>query len=169
MFFCATGSAGLVVGLASHLVLDMIPHVEPSNLGPGSIADITTLKGFVVWLDFVISWAMIAFLLRKKLIGFDVWTLGIIAGAYLPDVISLGPVVKDVVGPYFVRFTEFHFATHDWWRQWLGVDPNPTNMALGITTTISSLLLSAYVLLRPAKKTEPSFQPSQPAAVPIAD
>ncbi len=102
---------GFFLGLASHFLLDMIPH------GDSKISDAFRIQKKRTWpitytaLDAIIAVYLILFIFNLKQ-HFDELTLSLsIAGAVLPDLI-VG--AYDVTKSKYLRwFNNFHFKAHD--------------------------------------------------------
>jgi hypothetical protein len=123
--------------LASHYLLDWIPHLDASALGPRI--------GWPLWpmvvvavADFVLAWTLAAYLAHRYKLPTIVWWCG--AAAILPDLVQWIPGIKDCFGTggALLALGVFHHTFHHSLdlRGWLP----------GLSTQAAAIALSVWAL-----------------------
>ena len=144
-------AAALVAGLATHLLCDMLPHLDsPPNIKFNKDGEAVWDRGLYIFAITDSLIALIAVLLiwyfKFKFFYFSPFAWGAFGG-YLPDLIDNFPLWRDAVHqtPVFKQFHEFHLWIHDNWRRYY---PMPQYWVLGILTQIVTVVPSLWFLLK---------------------
>ena len=147
----ATGSpvVALAAGFASHLVCDLIPHLDHPPAPKDANDNLIWTPNVYVFaiFDSVIAWLLMAFLWYRYF-GYPAFSPFIVGaiGAYLPDFIDNVPFWNKFTRPLpvFKQFHDFHEKIH---RVWTKRYPMPRSWVLGVTTQIIAIGVSVLYLL----------------------
>ncbi|HEX5429979.1 MAG TPA: hypothetical protein VFX17_02790 [Patescibacteria group bacterium] len=142
---------GLATGIASHLVCDLLPHLDgPINPPLSPDGEIQWSKGL---LTFAIADSLLAFLIvlviwhyRDNFNFFSMFAWGA-GGGYLPDLVDNLPLWAKKLHQFslFKQFHTLHLAIHETWRAHF---PMSRFWPLGIATQVVTVLPCLWYLLR---------------------
>jgi hypothetical protein len=154
---------GLGIGLTSHLLLDSVPHIEPTAFGL-NIEEFLSPGWWWAVGDFITAWGLVGMFLLWRRIKLNLLLMAVIAGAYGPDVILMAPGVSEIAGPYVTWFNQLHEATHTPWRDWYYSFPTLEKLLIGAPLTACTICYCTARVIERRHLPHPTSA-AQPAVV----
>ncbi len=142
----AGAAAAVASGIVSHLLCDLLPHLDlPPNakfIGDDVVWDKSLYRFAIVdsLIAFFLTLAIWYFQFEFNFLSGFAWGA---LGGYLPDLVDNFPLWKDALRrlPFFKQFHRLHLGIH---RTWQPQFPMPKYWLLGTLTQVIAIALCVY-------------------------